>query len=172
MKIFFLFACFVIALSGDAQNNKQTPCSSPEASQFDFWLGDWDLTWSDSLHGTNHVEKIMDGCTVQENFNDPGIGYSGKSWSVYNRNYKMWQQTWVDNQGGYIDLTGGMMSDSMVLTTAERVVPTTVSPTGKMINRMVFYKIKPDSFDWNWEASTDGGKTWKRDWHIHYERKK
>jgi hypothetical protein len=51
-------------------------------------------------------------------------------------------------------------------------VPTTVSPTGKMINRMVFYKIKPDSFDWNWEASTDGAKTWKTDWHIHYERKK
>jgi hypothetical protein len=37
--------------------------------------------------------------------------------------------------------------------------------------RMVFTNIKPDSFDWRWEASTDGGKTWQVNWPIHYKRK-
>src|SRR6266567_2569688 len=137
MKILFLLICIIYTVHAISQNNNQQPCTSPEASQFDFWLGDWNLTWNDTLHGTNHVEKIMGGCTVQENFNDPNVNYSGKSWSVYNSNYKMWQQTWVDDQGGYIDLTGGMMGDSMVLTTAEITVPTSISATGKMISRMV-----------------------------------
>jgi hypothetical protein len=113
----------------------------------------------------------MGGCTLQENFTDPNIKYLGKSWTVYNANYKMWQQTWVDNQGGYIALTGGKVGDSMVLTTAERTVPASVSATGKLTSRMVFFNIKKDSFDWNWEASTDGGKTWKLNWYIQYRRK-
>jgi hypothetical protein len=37
---------------------------------------------------------------------------------------------------------------------------------------MVFFNIKPDSLDWSWEASTDGGKTWTVQWPIHYARKK
>jgi hypothetical protein len=113
----------------------------------------------------------MGGCTVQENFNDPNGNYIGKSWSVYNKNYKMWQQTWVDNQGGYIALTGGMQGDSMVLITPERTVPTNISATGKIIMRMVYHNIKPDSFEWDWEGSTDGGKTWKSNWHLNYQRK-
>jgi hypothetical protein len=113
----------------------------------------------------------MNDCTVQENFSDPHNNYLGKSWSVYNANYKQWQQTWIDNQGGYIALTGGMQGDSMVLTTAERTVSANLSATGKMINRMVYYNITKDTFEWDWEASVDGGNTWKSNWHLHYTRK-
>jgi hypothetical protein len=154
-----------------AQAGKQKPCTAPEASQFDFWIGDWNLTWSDSLHGSNRVEKLFGNCTVHENFSDPRLNYLGQSWSVYNPATKTWQQTWVDNMGGYIALTGGLRGDSMVLTTAEKNVPVNFSPSGKLISRMVFYHIKPDSFDWNWEATTDGGATWKPNWSIHYSRK-
>lgn len=161
----------MMSLHLTAQTGNQLPCSSPEAHQFDFWIGDWNITYSDTIHATNHVEKIMSDCTVQENFNDPHNNYLGKSWSVYSANYKQWQQTWIDNQGGYIALTGGMQGDSMVLTTAERIVPVKISPSGKMISRMVYHNITKDAFDWDWEASTDGGKTWKNNWHLHYDRK-
>jgi hypothetical protein len=171
MRIFLFFVCVLTSIQLTAQNNNQSPCSLPEASQFDFWIGDWNITYSDTLHASNHIEKIMGGCTVQENFNDPNGNYIGKSWSVYNKNYKMWQQTWVDNQGGYIALTGGMQGDSMVLITPERTVPTNISATGKIIMRMVYHNIKPDSFEWDWEGSTDGGKTWKSNWHLNYQRK-
>src|ERR1044071_982161 len=101
-------ACFIVSLAiclnSFGQTSNQPPCSLPQASQFDFWVGDWNLTWSDSLHGTNHVDKIFGNCTVHENFTDPNTNFLGQSWSVFNANYKMWQQTWVDNQGGYIAL--------------------------------------------------------------------
>jgi hypothetical protein len=28
-----------------------------------------------------------------------------------------------------------------------------------------------DEFDWSWEASKDGGKTWNVVWPIHYKRR-
>ena len=169
-SILFIF-CIMMSIQLEAQNNNQQPCSAPEASQFDFWVGDWTITYNDTMHATNHVEKMMSGCTVEENFKDLHTNYTGKSWSVYNTNYKLWQQTWVDDQGGYIALTGGMQGDSMVLTTAERTVPTKISPTGKMINRMVYFNINKNAFDWDWESSTDGGKSWKSNWRLHYYRK-
>jgi len=74
---------------------------------------------------------------------------------------------WVDNSGGYIALIGGIVGDSMVLTTQE-----TSTPTGKIKSRMVFYNITLQSFLWNWESSADGGQTWKLNWKIYYKRKK
>lgn len=169
---FLLPVIFMIAFADSYSQTTQKPCLSPEASQFDFWIGDWIATWNDSLHATNHIEKMFGNCTIHENFYNARTNYAGQSWSVYNANYKQWQQTWVDSQGGYISLTGGMAGDSLVLTTAERNVPASVSATGKMISRMVYYNIRPDAFDWSWEASTDGGKSWKQNWLIHYQRKK
>jgi len=170
MRKLIFFVCMMICFASIAQN-KNSPCSAAEASQFDFWIGDWNLTYNDTLHATNHVEKIMGGCTVQENFHDPNTNYNGKSWSVYNKNINQWQQTWVDDQGGYISLTGGMQGDSIILLTAEKKVPSNISATGKIVNRMVYHNITKDAFNWDWESSTDGGNTWKNNWHIHYSRK-
>src|SRR5215208_6823054 len=136
MKLISFILVFFTGLIATGQTANQKPCSSPEASQFDFWVGDWDLTWNDSLHGTNRIEKLFGNCTIHENFSDPKLNYLGQSWSVYNPNNKIWQQTWVDSQGGYIQLTGGMVGDSMVLSTAERKVPANVSATGRLTHRM------------------------------------
>src|SRR5687767_7290411 len=110
MRNLFTTIFFLISICCFSQTSPK-PCSASEALQFDFWLGDWDATWGDTLHGTNHVEKILGSCAIQENFTDPRLNFIGKSWSVYNANTKQWQQTWVDNQGAYIALTGGMVGD-------------------------------------------------------------
>jgi hypothetical protein len=42
---------------------------------------------------------------------------------------------------------------------------------GKQIRqRMVFKNIRGNEFDWSWERSEDGGKTWQVQWPIHYKR--
>ena len=165
-KLLLIFFISIFTLSLAAQNNKK-PCSAPQASQFDFWIGNWDLYSADTLTGTNTIYKVMDGCTIQENFESPGSGYNGKSWSVYNTQTKTWQQTWVDNQGGYIVLDGKFENAAMTLTTGS-----TKLPNGKdQIYRMVYHNIAKDSFDWDWESTTDNGTTWVNGWHIHYKRK-
>jgi hypothetical protein len=147
---------------------------APEAKQFDFWLGEWTCEGI-SYHPTdpkknqpttaeNRIIRDFDGHVIHEHFK---MGtFVGQSWSVYNAAAKRWQQTWVDNQGSYIALAGTFQNGKMILTT----LPAPKKP--KSFSRMVFSNFKPGSFDWDWEGSTDGGKTWKRNWHLHYTRKK
>jgi hypothetical protein len=170
-----LFVSLAFASIAMGQTNPR-PCDTPEGKRFDFWIGEWDLTWPAEQQGgkkgeigtgTNSISKILDGCIVQEKFRYPAGKFDGHSVSVYNAQKKIWQQTWVDNQGGYLVFTGTFKNDMMELRTepVERNDKTYIS-------RMVFRKIKKDSIDWDWQRSEDRGKTWKDVWNIRYERKK
>ncbi len=147
----------------------QKPCSSSEAHQFDFWIGEWKVEWqntdSTKAEGTNVVTSILGSCVIEENFSGkPGVDFMGKSFSVYNPAEKIWQQTWVDDQGGYMVFTGGMESNKMILSRK-------ISRDDKeLIQRMVFYNISKDDFYWNWDSSEDNGVTWKLNWKLHYTR--
>ena len=136
---------------------------NPE-NQFDFWLGDWEATWGEDGKGTNHVERILDAKVVQEDFTAPDM--HGISFSVYDPERKLWCQTWVDNNGSYLDFTGEFEDGQMILGREVQKKDGT-----KIMQRMVFKNITPNSFDWSWEASNDGGKTWQVQWPIHYTRK-
>ena len=72
--------------------------------QFDFWLGEWDVTWGEDGKATNHVLRIMDNKVIQENFSSADL--NGMSVSVYDPERKVWCQTWVDNNGTYREFTG------------------------------------------------------------------
>jgi len=152
-----------------AQESKQTPppCSQPEFSQFDFWIGEWNLTWADSAHGTNIITKDYNDCVIIENFDgNPGSNFRGMSVSTYNVNLKQWKQVWVDDQGGYLDFTGTFEDGKMYMSRSFE------NKEGNTIHqRMIWYNIGENSFDWNWERSTDNGATWETLWVIHYERK-
>jgi hypothetical protein len=36
---------------------------------------------------------------------------------------------------------------------------------------MVFDRITPHAFEWEWQRSDDRGETWKLLWHIDYRRR-
>ena len=136
---------------------------NPE-TQFDFWLGAWDCTWGEDGKGSNRVLRIMDDKVIQENFSAPDL--LGMSVSVYDPERKVWCQTWVDNNGTYLDFTGGFGDGRMVL------VRDAVVRGEACKQRMVWFNIEPGQFDWNWERSDDGGETWRVLWKIRYVRKK
>lgn len=148
---------------------KPPPCSTEEFHQFDFWVGEWDLTWGEGENagtGTNIITHELGGCVIEENFTSHGDKpFVGRSLSVYRPSDGKWYQTWVDNQGGYLDFVGEYKDGKMTLSReAER-------EGEKFLQRMVFHDIKKDSFVWDWEKSTDGGKSWELLWQIHYKRK-
>ena len=163
-----IFLIILIQCSIFAQNDK--PCSAPETAQFDFWVGEWIAEWSGENGkietGTNTVTKILSGCAVQENFSTSDKTFIGTSLSVYSPKKKIWQQTWVDNSGAYLDFTGNMDGGKMILSRKGKD-----KDGNEIMQRMVFYNITKESFDWNWEASTDEGKTWELKWKINYKRK-
>lgn len=148
------------------------PCADPHQKQLEFWVGEWDLTWpgqnaGTTDHGTNSIKRVMDGCVVEENFSAGDAGHlRGKSVSTFDTKAGQWKQTWIDNEGGYLDFVGEFKDGQMILWRDM------TRPDGtKARQRMVFKNITPNEFDWSWEASTDGGKTWQVNWPIHYKRK-
>lgn len=173
MLLWFILLGGTVPVTALAQAGATTaPCSQSEARQFDFWIGEWDAAWpaaggQPAGKGHNSVAKGFDGCVIQENFSAlDSSPLRGMSVSSYNPRLKKWQQTWVDNQGSYLDFTGGFDGKQMVLSREA------VSPKGQKIwQRMVYKNITPDSFDWSWENSTDGSK-WNVVWPIRYTRQK
>ena len=147
-----------------------THAASP-AELFDFWVGDWNLTWTNANgspgQARNRVGKILDGKVIEENFEGDAATAPrllGRSLSVLDSGGH-WRQAWADNQGGFFALTGGSDGET-------RFFATDFKPVGDQLKgqRMRFYDIKPDSFDWDWEGSSDGGKTWTLIWRLHYQR--
>lgn len=144
------------------------PCSTEEAAQFDFWLGEWQLHWTNKdgikIEGTNSITRILGDCTTYEHFKDPSSGYEGMSYSVYSSVRKKWLQTWVDSQGSYLDFVGEFMDGKMIMQRKTRIAE------NEILQRMIWYNIARNEFDWNWEKSSDGGKSWDVVWQIHYTR--
>ncbi len=169
--IYAIIAITLFASAIVAQTSKN-PCEAEQVQQFDFWLGTWDLEWKgpngEAQKGTNEITRVLDGCVVRESF-DGGkdLPLKGQSYSMFDTNAGVWKQTWVDNQGSYLDFKGGMEDGKMTLSREF------TNRQGKqMMQRMVFFNIKKDSLDWNWENSADGGKSWNLAWHITYTRRK
>lgn len=153
----------------------ESPSIAPE-SLFDFWVGEWNLSWEDAegntQKGFNRIVKILDEQVIQENFetipaSEDGTVFKGMSLSVYNPRSQQWHQAWADSQGGYYNFTGKVEGDTPMFVT------TTTNRKGNEIQlRMVFRDITDEAFVWDWESSANGGETWKLNWQIHYQRKK
>ena len=72
--------------AGAQEDGGTSPCSLPEARQFDFWIGQWDLTWGESGRGTNRITAVLDDCVIRENFDGtPSMPLKGWSVSTYDR---------------------------------------------------------------------------------------
>jgi len=166
-----LFLAFVCSLPAQTVAAPQ-PCADIRQKQLDFWVGDWDLTWpgdhqGEVAHGSNSIQRVMDGCVVQENFSGgDAMALRGMSVSIFDPVAGKWKQTWVDNQGASLDFVGEFKDGQMVL--AREAIR---ADGTRVLQRMVFKNIAANEFDWSWEASKDGGKTWTVQWPIHYKRR-
>ena len=152
----------------------QERCTSLEARQFDFWLGDWDLTWpaeqtggaeGEIASGKNHITQLFGDCAIEERFSTNDGSFQGRSFSVFDTLAGTWKQTWVDNTGGYLSFTGDFNGEQMELRT-EPVARNSET----IVQRMVFSDIEADSLSWTWQGSRDGGRSWNDLWNIAYRR--
>ena len=111
------------------------------------------------------VNSILESCVIEENFSGkPGVDFMGKSFSVYNLVKKIWQQTWVDTEGNYMEFTGLKEDEKMIL--SRKIM----YEENEITQRMIFYNITEDSFDWNWESSKDNEETWQLNWKLRYTK--
>jgi hypothetical protein len=163
MKLFLFLSISFITWNLHAQEDNVLDA-------FDFWVGSWDAEWKtpngDTIHAKNVIRKTTGGKVIREQFSDTTNGFFGTSISVFSPADSLWHQAWADNSGGYIDLVGIVEGDIRIFQTKA-----VTSGENVFVRRMLFYNITPASFDWDWEISSDGGKTWKLAWKIKYVRR-
>ena len=119
-QLLILMLCIsmpVMAQDAETKNPAPPPaCGTEKYHQFDFWIGDWNVTSNGELAGTNSIHPIHNGCALMEHWQGVGVGStSGSSFNIYDSANDKWHQTWVDGNGTLLELDGGWIDGSMVL---------------------------------------------------------
>lgn len=161
-----LFALLCLAVPWPLLSQQQPPrCDEPEFRQFDFWVGDWIVeNPAGQPIGTSRIERILDGCVIQENWNEGRPG-SGKSFNTWDRQTRRWHQTWVASGGALLLLDGAFENGAMVLQ-GERE-----TTRGHVWNRITWRPLEGGVVQQLWEISTDSGRTWRASFDGRYRRR-
>ena len=112
-----LFLMAVLMTPALAQQPETYSCeATPEHHQFDFWLGQWEVTdaGGDKTYGHNTISGREQGCLLFEEWVSTRGG-TGSSMNYYNPSDQQWHQHWVDAGGSIIHTAGGMVDGSMVM---------------------------------------------------------
>ncbi len=130
-----------------------TPCTAPEYRQFDFWVGEWNVTSVGQPPGSpptpSDITLESGGCAVFEDFGN-GLG---RSINVYDPADGMWHQTFIFANGQRLVLAGGVEGEAMVLS---RSLPG--APAGSF-DRWTWTQLSEGRVRQLEEVSTDGGQT-------------
>lgn len=137
----------------------------PASDAFDFWIGEWDLTWQGGT-GTNTIAPILGGVVLREDF-AASNGFDGASVTTWDADSELWRQVWVDNQGGFLHFAGTMDDAERSLTLQ---VPDD-APRRDRVTRMRWHDVTDDSFTWSYESKELGETAWKSLWRIEYVRR-
>jgi len=157
----------VMAEEGAAEKSAPPPpCSTAKYRQFDFWIGEWNVTENGQMAGSNSIRPIHNGCALLENWQGAGPGgISGSSINIYDQANDRWHQTWVDGGGTLLQLDGGWQDGSMVLR-GERPA---ADGNGIAFHRITWTPNDDGSVRQLWEASKDG-ESWTVLFDGHYEK--
>jgi pentatricopeptide repeat protein len=152
-----------------AVNDRAHPCSAdPNYRKFDFWIGTWDVQPTGAPRAasgaTSRIERQLDGCVIYENW-EPLGGPAGKSFNIYNRATKKWEQYWIDTSGAITHYTGEFRADGHLYYEADEF------GTSNRL-RMTFFNQGQDQVRQLGHLSSDGGKTWTVSYDLTYVRKK
>lgn len=155
-----IICCTLLLLPALAQDSNSAQANNSCLTQahraFDFWVGDWQVNDAKGKPaGRNLVQSVQNGCALQENWTSASSGFSGTSLNYYNRQSQRWHQTWVDNQGGSLELTGNLVEGEMVLSSA-----TANNPQGQTVKHVISWTPNPDgSVRQVWQTTTDGNSS-------------
>jgi hypothetical protein len=134
-------------------------CATPEHRQFDFWLGQWDVSGGpqlDRIVGRNTISRVAAGCGLREHWVNAG-GTDGHSLNVYDRDARHWTQFWIGADGVILRLEGGLRGDGAMA--MEGTLP---NGRGGIQRQRIVWTPKPDgSVVQQWDTSEDDGATWQ-----------
>jgi hypothetical protein len=158
MKITICAALGAALLAGGlapTEAAEKPSCDAATLRQFDFWIGNWNVTEKGKPAGKNRIERILDGCALLENWTGAGGG-EGKSLNFYDRSDGLWHQTWIDRSGGALFLAGKFENGAMRLV-GER--PATANAAGQR-HRITWTPLPGGKVRQLWESAPPSKEEW------------
>jgi hypothetical protein len=177
-----------LAASGPALAGAQPAdpaCTSPEARQFDFWLGDWaieqrilrqDGSYAEFPARTS-VRPAAAGCALVEEWRgtvqffwagmEAPAELHGLSVRAWDPAAGAWVIHWLDDMDPALGepFVGGFEDGRGTFT------QTTTGPDGvERMSRIRFENPADGVVDWSLETSRDGGESWTTLWSMHMTR--
>jgi hypothetical protein len=175
-----------VAASGGTPAASQAagPCAAPQAHEFDFWVGDWDIdqkilrkdgTWLSEKARTS-VSPSLDGCALVEHWEgtvqffwegmtapDSMKGLSVRAWDPESGQWFIW---WMDTRSPRFGVPYRGRFDGGRGEFFRRWE----TPHGPRRGRITFSDIQPGSVHWELAISSDEGKSWSTIWIMEMHR--
>ena len=162
-------------------NFKHDSVGTSTPTDFDFLDGKWNIRFQSrksptefnpARAGTWSAHRTHDGLVIEDEFslvNADGSRTLTLTYRVYNKARKTWEIAGVAAKQGSPWAPGVSWSDGK----DRFVVQTYGTEPDALITRIRYYAVTRDHFLWRADGSTDGGKTWIRDfWKIEANRAK
>lgn len=154
-----------VTVRAEAERRAKPGLFEAEYHQFDFWLGEWEVTSQGQFVGTNIIQSFSDGCGLLENYTQFD-GYSGKSINYYDAVLGQWRQTWADSAGHMSEYIGNFSDGAM------RFEGHWHRKDGSQpIVKLTFFHLDANHVRQYSEQSTDGGQTWQVAFDLLYTRR-
>ena len=157
---YFLIAGLLLCLM-PVQAQDQTCGNDPYYQLLDFWVGKWNVyDLNGELAGTNDITKILEGCAISENWEDPQ-GNKGISLFYVDNNSAKWKQVWVTQNARR---PGGQKEKTLVYYKPDSILvfQGVLQAEGKSIlDRTILTNKAADEVQQTIQISRDGGQNWE-----------
>ena len=160
-------AATAFAQSPPAQPAGPPRCVGAESRQFDFWIGEWNVTDQQTGQhaGESRIEKLYGGCVLRENWSSDG--FTGGSLNSWWKGDRKWHQTWMDQAGAFRHFIGGLAGNQMIMTAEQ---PDPRDPSKTVLVRLTFTPNPDGTVRQYSDFSRDGGNTWQLRYDYLYRR--
>lgn len=173
---FVLFAAVAVALNGSNARTRGTQkgteakaesVASHEAD-FDYLLGDWEFSGDNHQYGKVHgfwsAARLDAGKQIMDEYRV--VGQEGETYYLtttvraYNNALKQWELVSMDQGTGLQNIGTGHREGREMHIEQKFAGPNSTT----YILRIRYHDIRSDGFSWVADRSSDGGKTWEKDY--------
>jgi hypothetical protein len=151
-------------VGGGAVRPQRPPaCVQPEQRQFDFWVGEWDVspTGSPVIVAESSITLADEDCVVIENWR-PFRNGSAHSISMYDAQTRHWRQFYAGAAVPLATYTGNLDSEGVLRFDVDNSAPRT---------RMNYQRIDANTIRQWGEQFNETTREWSTQWDLTYRRR-
>jgi len=154
---------------GGVNTARPPGCTAPEYRQFDFWIGEWDVSPAGSamVIAESTIRPLDQGCSIFEEWR-PFASAGGHSISSYDSTDGAWHQEWVDGNGRRTPFSGGFENGVMYL---DNLGPPPPNASPGLRRRMNYQRIDEDTVRQWGEQFDEASQSWVVTWDFTYRRR-